>query len=114
VDEERLLDPPIGSVLLAVRWEADMLAATPKQGRAAPTELVSQIANLAPLERVGRQHSAPAGMLPCSLREQGGVSLRFASLRALHCGHTREDADVIRRPEPPGFRQQQVRRSRSQ
>ena len=45
--------------------------------------------------------SAPAGTLPCSLREQGGVSLRFASLRALHCGHTREDANVIRRPEPP-------------
>ena len=47
--------------------------------------------------------SAPGGMLPCSLREQGSVSLRFASLRALQCGHTTEDADVIRRSAPLWF-----------
>ena len=28
------------------------------------------------------------------------MSLRLASLRALHCGHTREHDDVIRGPEP--------------
>jgi hypothetical protein len=28
----------------------------------------------------------------CNSREQGGVSVRFASLRALHCRHTREPA----------------------
>ena len=34
-------------------------------------------------------------------REQGGVRLRFAWFRGLHCGHMGEDADVIRRPERP-------------
>ena len=37
---------------------------------------------------------------PAISREQGGLSLRLASLRALHCGHTREHDDVIRGPEP--------------
>jgi hypothetical protein len=32
-----------------------------------------------------------------------GDSLRFASLRALHCGHMREDAEVMGRLEPPSF-----------
>jgi hypothetical protein len=51
LDDERLLDPPIDSVPLAVPGgTGDVLLATPKQGRAAAAaaaELVSQLANVA-------------------------------------------------------------------
>jgi len=36
----------------------------------------------------------------CNSWKQGGVSLRFASSLALHCGHTRERDDLISGPEP--------------
>ena len=36
----------------------------------------------------------------CNSWEPGGVSLTFASMRAPHCGHTRERDDVITAPEP--------------
>ena len=63
-------------------------------------------ANLATLKLVDRQSSSSAGRPCCPAlpREQGGVSLRFASLRALHCRVIRgKTPTFIRGPEPPWF-----------
>ena len=54
--------------------------------------------------------SRPTAPKTCKSPKQGRVSLRLASLRALLRAHTREDADVIGRPELPRFGQERGRR----
>ena len=61
-----------------------------RQGRGSPRRR--------PALRCGRRRRRPA-----IHGSRAGVSLRFASLCALHRGHTREHADVIRGPGAPWF-----------
>jgi hypothetical protein len=77
-----------------------------KAGRASLRTSVSPISQ--PASSSVASTSAPVGLLPCSPQEQGGVSLRHASLRALHCGHTRKAPTSSDGRSRPRFRQSQV------
>ena len=98
--DARLRSGSGSALLFATRAEArDAPLSRPKRGRIAGGGSCPQIAR-GVAATSARTSSWPTTPKTSISREQGGVILRFASLRALDCGHTREGADVIRVSEP--------------